>query len=246
MNMGMIYPISGGTRLKAIPKVTREIEPMQSTLNREELRRFYDRFGRKQDKQGFYEDRALAALIRNSAFADAGSVFEIGCGTGRLAAQLLSDHLPSSARYVGIDLSATMVDLASQCLAPWTGRADVHQTTGDFDFSSYGGPFERIVSTYVFDLLSPADIDAALAGAHAVAAKGGLLCVAGVTEGVGLLSRATSSVWELVHKLKPSIVGGCRPIVLTDFIAERHWRIVHREVVVAATVPSEVIIAEAL
>lgn len=219
---------------------------MQTTLSREELRRFYDRFGGKQDKQGFYEDRALEALIRHAAFAHADSVFEIGCGTGRLAAQLLSDYLTSSARYVGIDLSATMVGLARHRLAPWAERADVYQSKGDFDFSSYGAPFERIVSTYVFDLLSPADIDAALAGAHAVAAKGGLLCIAGLTKGVGPLSRATSSVWELVHKLKPSIVGGCRPLVLTDFISERYWRIVHREVIVAVTVPSEVIIAEAL
>ncbi len=86
---------------------------MHVTLNKEKLRQFYDRFGSKQDKQGFYEDAALDALIRHGEFQSAQSVFEIGCGTGKLAARLLSDHLPDSARYVGIDLSSTMADLCA-------------------------------------------------------------------------------------------------------------------------------------
>ncbi len=219
---------------------------MTSTLNRDDARKFYDRFGAKQDRQGFYEDAPLEALIAHGGFESAQSVFEIGCGTGRLAAWLLSNHLPATARYVGIDLSATMTDLARERLKPWAGRAVVHQSHGDFDFTAYGGTFDRVISTYVFDLLSLMDISAALNGSHRVIMKDGLLCVAGLTKGTGPVSGVTSKIWEWIQKLRPAMVGGCRPLILSDLMPENQWRIVHKEVVVSTAIPSEVIIAKAL
>lgn len=63
-------------------------------LTRSQARRFYDHFGAKQDSQAFYEDAALDDLMRHADCAQAQSVFEFGCGTGRFAAQLLTKHLP--------------------------------------------------------------------------------------------------------------------------------------------------------
>ena len=95
---------------------------MVSTLSREEARRFYDRFGAKQDDQGFYEDAALDALIRHGRFSEVQSILEIGCGTGKLAARLLAEHLPASAHYTGIDISPTMIGLSETRLKPWADR----------------------------------------------------------------------------------------------------------------------------
>ena len=98
----------------------------------------------------------------------------------------------------------------------------------------------------MLDLLSFAEIERALASSHGVMRKGGLLCVAGLTRGNGFLPAATSKLWALVQRLKPSLVGGCRPIVVRDLLLASEWRIVHDEVVVSATVPSEVVIAAAI
>ena len=193
---------------------------MTATFSREQARRFYDRFGEKQDRQGFYEDAALDALIRHGGFSDARSVLEIGCGMGRLAARLLSDHLPASVRYVGIDISVTMVELATKRLERWADRSEVHLSGGDFNFSFYGGPFDRIVSTYVFDLMGREDVVEALAAAHGGIQSGGLLCAAGLTNGTGLVSTAVSGIWTLVHRFKPSLVGGCRPLNLSGLLPE--------------------------
>ena len=219
---------------------------MTDRFSREDARWFYDRFGAKQNAQGFYEDAALDALIEHGAFSLAHSVLEIGCGTGRLAARLLADHLPASAVYVGFDISETMAGLARQRLAPWSGRARVQVSGGDFDLAACGGPFDRVVATYVFDLMSVDDIATALAAARRATSKGGLLCACGLTRGTGLLSKATSNLWALVHSLKPSLVGGCRPLVLAELVPAAQWRIAHRQVVVSATVPSEVLVAEAI
>jgi SAM-dependent methyltransferase len=220
-------------------------EAMTQTISRDEARQFYDKFGAKLDQQGFYEDPALELLIKLGKFSEAESIFELGCGTGRLAARLLSDHLQASAQYVGVDLSATMVRLSKDRLAPFNRRQKVYLSSGEFEVSKYGAPFDRVVTTYVLDLLSMADIQEFLAKAHGAMAPGGLFCHAGLTKGAGPISKITSSLWAMIHRIKPTLVGGCRPLELAALLPEDQWRLIHREVVISATIPSEVVIAEA-
>ena len=62
-------------------------------LSPEQAKIFYDRLGKKLDWQGFYEDCAVADLTEHLALAQANSVIEFGCGTGRFAESLLTHHL---------------------------------------------------------------------------------------------------------------------------------------------------------
>jgi len=71
-------------------------------LSHEEARAFYDWLGTRQDSQRLYEDPALADLLAHADFGEARSLFEFGCGTGRLAERLLSDWLPSDCRYQAV------------------------------------------------------------------------------------------------------------------------------------------------
>ena len=59
-----------------------------TALTASEAEAYYNRFGKKQDSQGFYEDPALNDLIAHASFQDAQRVFEFGCGTGKFAARL--------------------------------------------------------------------------------------------------------------------------------------------------------------
>ena len=212
-------------------------------LSPEQARRVYDRIGRAQDWQGFYEDAATAELIAHSTFGDAGAVFELGCGTGRFAARLLADHLPPAATYSGVDVSPRMVTLASERLAPWRGRAGVVLADGTERVPVPDGGVARFVSNYVFDLLSPEATRAALDEAHRVLAPGGLLCVAGLTPGERGIARLVSRAWKRVWIRRPQLVGGCRPIRLTDALDPGRWEVRHRGVVVAWGIASEVVIA---
>ncbi len=219
---------------------------MTTALSHEQARRFYDGYGAKQDGQGFYEDAALDLLIEHGDFAQSRSVLEIGCGTGRFAARLLSDHLPPSARYTGIDVSSTMVELSRERLQPWAERCTIHHTDGGFDFASLGGPFDRIVSTYVFDLLSESDVGEAMAAARRVSTMGGRLCLAGLSKGMGPVSNLSSGLWTLAYKISPWFVGGCRPMDLTALLPRDQWAVRHHEITVSTTIPSEVLLAEAV
>jgi SAM-dependent methyltransferase len=212
-------------------------------LSRDEAKAFYDRFGARQDGQAFYEDPALHDLVRSSGFAHAASVVEFGCGTGRLAARLLSEELPAGASYLGLDLSDTMVALASHRLRPYGQRAEVRRCEGQVELPVPDRSVDRILSTYVIDLLSEGDTHRLLEEARRSLTPGGFLCLVGLTHGVSLVGRVVSSVWTVIHSVRPALVGGCRPMVLTPRLERTGWSILHSTVVRKWGIPSEVVVA---
>ena len=212
-------------------------------LSRSEAKDFYDRFGSKQDQQGWYEDAAIDALLNASNFEQAKSVLELGCGTGRLAETLLAHHLPETATYLGLDVSDTMIRLTRERLSRFGGRATVklHDAPGVPTLEE--GGCDRFLSTYVLDLLPDAEIRRILAWAASVVEPGGLLCLAGLTRGRGWASRLVMGCWEAVFRVNPKWVGGCRPMTLSTRLDPADWAVEHREVVVAWGIASEVLVA---
>jgi ubiquinone/menaquinone biosynthesis C-methylase UbiE len=221
-----------------MPEVERVLRPPAAQA-------YYDRFGEKQDRQGFYEDPALDDLVAHADFPGARSVFEFGCGTGKFAARLLDKHLPVTAGYSGCDLSPVMAGLAQRRLQSFGARARVTVTDGSILFPCPDRSADRVVSTYVLDLLPEAGIRRFFAEARRVCLPGGIVCLASLTRGVDLRSRIVSSAWAAIFRLRPSVVGGCRPIVLEPFVDPAYWRVVHRNVATPFGVPSEILVLAA-
>jgi ubiquinone/menaquinone biosynthesis C-methylase UbiE len=218
---------------------------VEQTLSHEQARRFYDEFGARQDKQGWYEDPATEVLTSAARFETATSVLEFGCGTGRLAAALLSERLPQQCSYLGLDASTTMCGLARQRLDTWSQRAEIRQTDGTPQLPCATGSVDRVLTTYVLDLLSVADIGAFLTEAHRVLAPGGLLCTVGLTPGERGAARWVTAVWRRVHRGNPARVGGCRPLRLAELLPEEQWSFAHHQMVVTWGLASEVLVAKA-
>ena len=212
-------------------------------LTPQQARRVYDRIAGAQDSQRFYEDAATTELVAHARFGAARSVVELGCGTGRFAAALLGGHLPVDATYLGVDISPRMVSLAAGRLRPWANRAAVALVDGDADLPAPDGCADRFVANYVFDLLSPESIAAALAEARRLLVPGGLLCTTGLTDGEGGLAALVSRAWRGVWARWPAVVGGCRPVRLTDALEPPEWEVRHHSTVVAWGVASEVVVA---
>jgi ubiquinone/menaquinone biosynthesis C-methylase UbiE len=217
-------------------------DAMAKEFTADDAKRFYDRFGAKQDLQ-FYENPALDRLLAHGDFERASSVFELGCGTGRLAERVFRERLSRTARYVGVDVSTTMTRLVEQRLARWKGRTVVRQSDGTARQPDPDRSFDRFVATYVLDLLPEPKIREVLDEAHRLLTDDGLLCVVGLTEGQGPVSRAISTVWKGLHALSPRLVGGCRPLRVQEFLSGGAWRIDHAEVVSSWGVGSEVVVA---
>jgi ubiquinone/menaquinone biosynthesis C-methylase UbiE len=212
-------------------------------LSQDEIKEFYDRFGKKQDVQGFYEDPATHLLVLHGLFGKAESVFEYGIGTGRFAEQLLDKYLPTSCQYLGVDISSTMVKLATNRLSRWTNRCHIQLSSGAKKLPVEDGAYDRFVSNYVLDLLSSPHTSALINEAHRILAPNGLLCLVSLTHGTAWLSQCISSVWNVLYRVRPKLVGGCRPIELLDFVTKANWEMVYHTVVSAFGIPSEVVVA---
>jgi ubiquinone/menaquinone biosynthesis C-methylase UbiE len=134
--------------------------------------------------------------------------------------------------------------LASRRLRRFGSRAELRLGDGSVHLPFDEGRFDRFVATYVLDLLSPDDIALVLAEARRVVSPGGLLCLTSLSHGTTRASRALSRGWELVWRLHPQIVGGCRALELRGYITE-DWELVHHAVVSSAGITSGVLVARA-
>jgi len=215
---------------------------LPQVLSPSAVKQFYDRFGTRQDSQAFYEDRALDDLIAHAAFPQARTIVEFGCGTGRLARQILMRSPEAS--YDGFDVSTTMVNLAQDSLASFGNRASVHQLEpGTIHLPVADQSTDRLISTYVLDLLPPADIDTFFGEAQRVLRSDGRLCLVSLTNGTSAFPRFVARLWTRIHRLRPQLVGGCRPIELGEWCDGAHWDILHQRTRVSWGIPSGVLVA---
>lgn len=210
-------------------------------LSLTQARSVYDRIGRVQDWQAFYEDASIERLVANAALDADQTIFEFGCGTGRLAAHLLG-ALPASVHYLGVDISPVMINLATSRLAAWADRAEAVLVDGSLPLPADDGFADRVLSTFVFDLLDADYARAVLDDLRRILAPDGLLCVASLTHGELLIERAVSRTWTGLWRIAPQLVGGCRPITMSALL--RHdWRIEHHSHVHGWGLVTEVTIA---
>lgn len=203
------------------------------------IAKIYDRIGKWQDTQAFYEDPALDVLLRHGNFAEAKRIYEAGCGTGRVAARLLGDVMSENAFYVGTDVSERMIAIARE-------RTESHRNAliVRADITKYDpGVVDRILSLFVVDLMQDAAIAQFLRRAHGSLVQGGLLCVAGLANGDRGAPRFISETWKRVHDVAPGLVGGCRPRAITPHLDSKHWRIVHVEHQTRFGISSEAVVA---
>jgi selT/selW/selH-like putative selenoprotein len=208
----------------------------------DDAKRFYDRFGAWQDAQ-FYEKPALNYLGTHADFEHASAILELGCGTGRFAESLFSHHLPDNATYVGIDISTTMVGIAQRRLAKWSSRATVQQGDGTARLPFEDNRFDRLVATYLLDLLPQSSIHQVLSDAHRVLRPNGKLCIINSTEGSTPTTRIVASLWKHIYAVSPRLVGGCRPLRLSSFLEKDAWNIESTRSVCSWGICSEIVIA---
>jgi ubiquinone/menaquinone biosynthesis C-methylase UbiE len=218
---------------------------MPRTLTPAQARRHYDRNANKQDAQGWYEDAALERLIALSDFEHASDVLEVGCGTGKLAEKLLREYLGPHATYIGVDISPAMLARAGTRLNKYAPRAKLRPGDVSLGLTSPDKSADRIVATYLFDLLLVNHSKNLLGEMHRVLRPGGLICLAGLTlqNDDGDMT-IISQLWALVQRRWPWIVGGCRPVDLSAMLDPLQWEIVAHETVAPRGLVSEILIAK--
>jgi 2-polyprenyl-3-methyl-5-hydroxy-6-metoxy-1,4-benzoquinol methylase len=169
--------------------------------------RVRDRFRAKARQfDDLYEDeRPLVRLLRPGLFRrrqlavdtvrsyESPAVLDVGCGSGRIGEFVLE---AGAARYVGIDFSEPMIELARGRLARFGERVEL--VTDDFMDTSIDGAFDVVLALGLFDYLPDA---------KAFARRMFELCAAGGSM-VGSFP-AWSLVKGPVRKVRYEWIGDC-------------------------------------
>ncbi len=93
----------------------------------------------------FYRRAVAAAEVARHG---APRVLDVGCGSGRVAEELLKAGASS---YVGVDFSEPMLNLARERLAAYSGKVGL--VGGDFLTAPVEGPFDVTVAVGFFDYI---------------------------------------------------------------------------------------------
>jgi len=209
---------------------------LEETISTTTAVRFYDRLGRRHDLAERYEGRAKRRALELLDLTPGLRVLDVGTGTGLDHARI-ADAVQPGGLAVGLDLSTTMLAVSRERSEAPLVRADCRVlpiATGSVD---------RLFSAYLLDLIPSAGITLALEEFHRVLRPGGLLALASLTDGVGPLSRTVMRLWNATYARRPALLGGCRPVELTEPVEDTGFHVLSCEVVVQLGVPSEVMLA---
>ncbi len=199
-------------------------------------RRTYDRLAAYYDRFSFYEARAKELALQRLALAPGLRLLNVGLGTGMYHAEILAALAPGGMA-VGVDLAARMLAQARRRGAGLLAQAD----GGALPFAA--ASFDRLLCTYVLDLIAHAALPGWLAGFRRVLRPGGRMALLCLTEGVDLPSRGFVALWKAAYAVSPLVCGGCRPLQLSELACQVGFTQVAREVVVQWGVPSELLVA---
>jgi SAM-dependent methyltransferase len=100
-------------------------------------------------RPGLFNRRELAVTVVQEY--EEPSVLDVGGGSGRVGELMLENGV---SRYVDVDLSDTMLDLARERLSRFGERVELVQ--GDFLTTDVGGPFDVVLALGYFDYIEDA------------------------------------------------------------------------------------------
>lgn len=211
---------------------------LADTITTGQAQRFYNWLGAGHDLGERYERAAKARGLDLLELRPGQRVLNAGVGTGKEQIVIQERLLPAGIAY-GIDISQTMLALTAGRVAPPADRA---LCRGDIHRLPYrAGTFDRVLSTYVIDLIPLAEIDLIIAEFYRVLRPGGRLVTVSLTAGTTLPSRLLMSAWQAFYRVSPLMLGGCRPVRLTYPFLKAGFGVVNREIVIQSGVPSEIV-----
>jgi SAM-dependent methyltransferase len=158
---------------------------------------------------------------------------------------MLRHHLPSTSRYVGLDVSPRMVALAQNRLQGWPDRVKVTRIDGRTPWPVPDDAADRVVATYLLDLLDPVAVKRFFAEAERVLRPRGLVATVSLAPGPGPLSRMISAAWSGLWQVNPHLTGGCRPLNPVAVLPDG-WHTQSNTIVSSWAIASSVLIARPL
>jgi ubiquinone/menaquinone biosynthesis C-methylase UbiE/Trk K+ transport system NAD-binding subunit len=232
--------LAGGARARQTKRGRALADEDRRRMLARRIEAFYEETGDALERGERYQSRAKGRALAFLEPQPGQRILEVGVGTGGLFARIAT-RLGPSGWLVGVDTAESLLRRTRARLSTDGGRGTLLR--GDATRLPFGDEsFDRVITTYVLDLLEEDAILDALAEMRRVLRPGGVVVCAGLTaRGASPSGRVTAHVYRLVRQVLPLSVGGCRPIDLEPFARRAGLRVVRREVIEQKGRASEVV-----
>jgi len=212
---------------------------LDARVPQNEIAGIYDSISKIYDLWGnLTESRARSRALELAEIKNGQKILEVAVGTG-LAFYEIVKRNPDGTN-IGIDISAGMLKKAQKRLKQLSGANYELKKTSAFYLDREDEQFDVLNNNYMFDLIPFEQMDAVLAEFKRVLKKGGKLILVNMTLG----EKFGSGIYDLIYRVSPRLMGGCRGIRLSEKLKEHGFNVKLREYHQQCLLPSEVILAE--
>jgi ubiquinone/menaquinone biosynthesis C-methylase UbiE len=213
-------------------------EALDARLSQKDIVTLYDSLSRVYDLWGtLAESRARNRAIELADIKDGQKILEVAVGTGLAFYEIVKRN--RNGQNLGIDISPGMLNKAKKRLRQLAGANFALELGSAFHLPAGDGQFDLLVNNYMFDLIPFAQMDLILSEFKRVLKKEGKLILVNMTVG----ERLGSGLYDLIYRLSPKSIGGCRGIRLSDQLKNQEFTVEVREYHQQLLFPSEVIVA---
>lgn len=168
------------------------------------------------------------------------TVLEVAIGTGLTFLEILKAN-PDGNNF-GLDITDAMLKKAKSRIEKLDFKNYTISLGDAYDLEFPENHFDLLINNYMFDLLPEDDFPSILNEFKRVLKPNGRLVLVNMTKG----DRFYQRFWEIVYRINPKWLGGCRGMLLSDVLRKVGFDILHNETLSQFGFPSEVISAKIL
>jgi len=216
--------------------VSHQGEILDARIKKSDVPKIYKKVASIYDLWGqLTESKARKQCLELAEIRDGETVLEVAVGTGLAFLEIL--RLNPNGHNEGVDLTEDMLSRAKQ-KAQRLGVTNYSLITADAYHLAYADDsFDLVINNYMFDLLPEDDFSIVLNEFKRVLRPSGRVVVVNMTKP----EHWYHSVWELVYRMNPAWIGGCRGVYLKPYLESAGFVDLRREFISQMTFPSEVV-----
>ena len=212
---------------------------LEARVSQNEIASVYDSLAKIYDIWGnLTESRARSRALELAEIKNGLNILEVAVGTG-LAFYEIVKRNPDGTN-IGIDISAGMLKKARKRLSRLSGASYELKKASAFHLEGEDAQFDVLINNYMFDLIPFDQMDAVLTEFKRKLKKAGKLVLVNMTLG----EKFGSGIYDLIYRVSPRLMGGCRGIRLSEKLKEHGFHVKLREYHQQCLFPSEVILAQ--
>jgi len=213
------------------------------TLSPRGIRQLYDRLSSVYDPLTHYEVPAIKRALEVSAVGEGLKILDAGFGTGRTLLEF-AKKVGNTGEVCGLEISTRMMSKASKRLNAHGLNETVDLVLGDVhEMPHPSSIFDVVFSSYLLDLIDTTNIPSVLSEFKRVLKSGGRIVLVSLSKGEKWYDNMR--LYEWIYSHSPSLLGGCRPVLLKPCLQQLGFKNTAREFIYAGhLMPSEIVWAE--